>query len=182
MRAFFICALPRSRTAWLANFLTHGIAHCYHEALLHCASINDLVPMFQRPQKLVVGNSDCANALFMPALQAQFPGSPIVVIDRPIEECADSLHAIGIDNDESLLLMYAAIKEIKARYRPLVIDYKDLGRDGCRAIWEHCIGEGFDEARWELLDELDIQIFPQRLKDCVKNSTTIRRLFGAEGA
>src|SRR5581483_3193569 len=55
---FLIVGLPRSRTAWLAAFLTGGEVHCHHELLRQCKQWIDY------PQKLlatpapIVGDAD----------------------------------------------------------------------------------------------------------------------------
>ena len=40
-RNFFVLGLPRSRTAWLANFLTYDGYFCFHEGIDGCRSIDD---------------------------------------------------------------------------------------------------------------------------------------------
>ena len=39
---FFITGLPRSRTAWLANWFTYGHTFCFHEACRKVGKIEEL--------------------------------------------------------------------------------------------------------------------------------------------
>ena len=42
MPPFVVFALPRSRSAWLARFLTWGDWMCGHDELRHCRSLDDV--------------------------------------------------------------------------------------------------------------------------------------------
>jgi len=46
---FLVFARPRSRTAWLANFLTYGDAFCLHEPMADHATLAELSRRLQRP-------------------------------------------------------------------------------------------------------------------------------------
>lgn len=160
MRTFFIFSLPRSRTAWLANFLTHGDAHCFHEALISCHRASDLRPIFEEAKKPIVGNSDCLNALVADDLLTAFPESRLVVIERNIEEVEESLSALGSWDRSMIAWMREGLEHVKAKHGPLVVPYETLGTpDGCKQVWDHCIGgTPFDYARWETLDALNVQV------------------------
>lgn len=101
---FFIISLPRSGTAWLANFLTWGDSFCYHEALFGCRHLSDLDKSFSRPGTQVVGNADTSAALLLPALLKRYPKAKFIFVIRHMQEVADSLEAIGLD-DSSLELV-----------------------------------------------------------------------------
>lgn len=168
MRTFFIFSLPRSRTAWLANFLTHGNTHCFHEALISCHRASDLRPIFEEAKKPIVGNCDCLNVLVADDLLATFPESRIVVVERDIEEVGESLSALGSWSPDMVMWMRDGLEHVKAKYAPLVVPYEALGTlEGCEQIWNLCIGPlassgdsgtHFDRRRWEMLDALNVQV------------------------
>lgn len=160
MRTFFIFSLPRSRTSWLANFLTYGDARCFHEALISCHRASDLRSIFEETKKPTVGNSDCLNALVADDLLAAFPESRLVVIERNLEEVEESLSALGSWDRGMIAWMREGLEHVKAKHDPLVVPYETLGTpEGCKRVWDHCIAETpFDQARWEMLDALNVQV------------------------
>ncbi len=182
MTPFFICALPRSRTAWLANFLTYGGAFCFHEALLGCRSVDDLKPLFASAHAqgaAVVGNSDCGNALVIDRLLSVFPGARVVVVERPIDECIASLRDdLGIEQDGGCDLIARALDRIKQAHDPLVVRYSDLDQEAtARAIWAHCVGVPFDARRWSMLDGLVVEVHKTKFFNRMQNNAANIRAF-----
>lgn len=164
MRNFFILSLPRSRTAWLANFLTFENSFCFHEGLLECDKVDKLKSLFASTGKQIVGNSDCGNILFLDELIKAFPDAKYVVIKRPLEEVKKEMRGMGLGDwdgwtlDISEKRMNEVMKDVDA----LIIDYHDLDEQACKQIWDHCIGTPFNSTRWRMLDGLDIQIILQK--------------------
>jgi hypothetical protein len=92
---FFILGLPRSRTAWCANFLTHGPSFCFHEPLLGCASFADLEAKFRLIDTPFVGASGSGSAFYMDELYRRFQPT-LVMIRRNPTEVDRSLTALGL--------------------------------------------------------------------------------------
>lgn len=165
-RRFLILALPRSRTAWLSIFLTHSNSFCFHEPLLGCSTVADLEQRFREVDTEVVGGADTGAALFLDRIVELMPDIRLAVVERPLEQCAQSLRALGdidvIIATESLRRIQSALDDAKQRYRPLVVRFADLNDpDTARALWEHCIGEGFDPVRFSDLCRFNIEIIPE---------------------
>lgn len=164
MRTFFIFSLPHSRTAWLTNFMTHGNAHCFHEALISCHRVSDLKPIFEGTKKPIVGNADCLNALVADDIMAAFPESRLVVVERNPDKVEQSLSALGSWNPDMVRWMRNELEQVKAKYAPLIMPYEALSTpEGCKLVWNYCIGDfsdgtSFDHRRWEMLDALNVQI------------------------
>ena len=74
---FLVLGLPRSRTAWLANFLTHDGLFCYHEAINGCSSMKEY-------KEKVEGKGDSNTALALFDFEKHFPETKIIVIDTNI--------------------------------------------------------------------------------------------------
>ncbi len=93
MNPFFITGLPRSRTAWMAAFLTGGDILCHHELMKYCPTREVFFQSFRHPT-LRIGNSD--SGLPVTGFQEAFPASKTVIIERHIEDVYNSLHDIEI--------------------------------------------------------------------------------------
>jgi len=93
LNPFFITGLPRSRTAWMAAFLTGGDVLCHHELMKFCPTRECFYQAFRHP-KVRIGNSD--SGLPLTEFQRVFPDAPTVIIERDIEDVYRSLHDIGI--------------------------------------------------------------------------------------
>lgn len=161
---FIIYAQPRSRTAWLANFLTYDGWQCGHEDSLHMRDIGDLRDYFSRPR---IGAADTAAAPGWHVLRGMFPAIKPVVIRRPVETVVDSL--VGIETDAGLkydlgrlrrVLGYVdrLLDDIGRAPGALVLDYEDLDTEaGCRAVFEHCLPYHFDRTWWRATRYLNVQ-------------------------
>ena len=181
MKNFFILSLPRSRTAWLANFLTYENSYCFHEGLLSCKNISAMRQLFESTGKPTVGNSDCGNMLFLDELRDDFPEAKFVIIDRPVDEVIDELHEIGLIYFDPKVMELTAqeLAVAKRTMDALVVDYRDLDENACRHIWQYCIGTPFDEHRWRMLDGLDIQIILSKKLEAIReNEPNIESLMG----
>ena len=103
---FFVTGLPRSRTFWMAQYLSMAGAPCHHEYLAHCTSREQ----FYNEMEGGAGNSDCG--LFLTDFQTRWPHARTLVIERPIEEVAASLERLGMQTD-SLPWMKSEISRLK---------------------------------------------------------------------
>jgi hypothetical protein len=156
MTPFFICSLPRSRTAWLANFLTYGPSYCFHEPMHQ-------VPLAQYPWLLgsvgteFAGSSDSVNTLVMEQLIDMFPIAKIVVIKRDIGRVKESLDKIGLPSTGGWLeKMDEALNRLIHVYRPLVIPYVDF--DAAK-IWFYLFPKvPLNRRRLEMLDSMRINV------------------------
>lgn len=178
---FFIFALPRSRTAWLANFLTYDGSYCFHEALMYCRRVDDLRNMFYAVHRRAVGNSDCANALLFNQIVSVFPNAKLIVIERPLDECIESAKAANIAGYDSpvMHMTHEMLQEIKRKHKCLVVDYHRLDKSACEAIWQYINPRvQFDGERWEMLNDLEVSIFPDRLiQKSIENVESAKELF-----
>jgi len=76
---FFVAALPRSRTAWLSCFLAQSGRSCLHDGFNGCHNMTDYV--------LKLGDGgDSSTGLTLIDINAMFPGSPVVIIDKTDDE------------------------------------------------------------------------------------------------
>lgn len=89
---FFVCALPRSRTAWFAVATSTHRSICYHEPTAQTSCFEDIVSLWNADAGISVGISDSGLALQVGRiLRAVKPRT--LMIRRPVCEVVDSLNA-----------------------------------------------------------------------------------------
>lgn len=177
-KTFFVTGLPRSRTAWLANFLTCGESFCFHEAIRDADSLDDLKKMLSNSKYRYTGSSDSSLPLFADKVLKIFPDSRLVVIERDSNEVLNSLSKAfpeftsqKIDPQKTMELMVNALKQFKSKYNPLVIQYEELNDvNVCRKLWNYLLPDiEFDYERWKLLNLLKVDIqktkYMKQIKD-----------------
>jgi len=148
MSNFFIIGLPRSRTAWLSNFLTFDGEFCYHEGLNGCSSISDY------KAKLGSFRGDSNTGLMLFNFEKHFPGAKVVVIDSEIDKASEfSKETYGEDITKQLKLMKERLDGIKG----LHINVNDIN-DKLKEIWEYVSDKAFNKERADMLVKLNIQV------------------------
>lgn len=144
---FFVIGLPRSRTAWLANFLTYDNNFCYHEGIEGCQSIEEY------KKKLGNNKGDSCTALMLLDMNKEFPDAPKVIIESDVERSIEfAKEKYNIDNPE----YFYALKDKLDKIDGLRINFEDIN-DRLKDIWEHLFDTPYDEERGSLLREMDIQ-------------------------
>ena len=160
---YVIFALPRSRTAWLSHFLTHGEWVCGHEELRHMRSLEDVKAWFRQP---CTGTIETAGAFWWRLLEKLAPGTRVVVVRRPVGEVIESLMAIpGCTFDRGELeatmgRLDRKLDQIEARIANVVsVRFDDLSNEAtCAALFEYCTGQEHDRDRWEAMAPINIQV------------------------
>jgi len=158
MIPYFITGFPRTRTAWLANFLTYGDSFCFHEALKRCGGVDALPGLFASTRRRYVGNSDSALPFFASAVRKLFPQAKWVVIERDEDEVLKSVRRVlpGLKHQEMLNMTKRYLDMLNGALRIKFSELKD--RAMCKQIWEYCVPDiPFSNMRWELLDQLNVQ-------------------------
>ena len=145
---FIIFGLPRSRTAWLAQFLTYGHWNCGHEQLRHMRSLEDVKAWLAQD---CTGSAETAAAPFWRLLQAYRPETRLVLIRRPVGEVIDSLLAIDTQGAgtferkslaKAMRRLDAKLDQVWARWPgpKLTFAFADLNREAvCREFFEFCL-------------------------------------------
>jgi len=156
---FLVLGLPRSRTAWLARFLTYGDHICGHEELRHCRSLEDVKSYLSMPR---TGSAETAAAPWWRLLTRLAPEVRIVVVRRPVAEVIESLAAFGFDP----AVMAPAMARLDAKLTQIVkrvpgvleVSFDALNeQETCRSVFEHCLPYRFDPAHWRKLAGENVQ-------------------------
>lgn len=90
MTPFFITGLPRSRTAWLANFFTWRESFCHHDALRMGLSVEALREQLESVPARYVGDSDSGLVMFAEQIVKEWPDARWLLVQRPVRECLES--------------------------------------------------------------------------------------------
>src|SRR6187549_949658 len=125
---FFILALPRSRTKWLSEFLTHGDVLCHHELIAHCNDLDELATLGRN------GSSETLGLLLWRALYDRYPNAKYVLVQRDPAEVEDSMRRQEVPCNVSQIqnCMNQALRELPA----LIIDYDHINYR-LQDIWQH---------------------------------------------
>lgn len=87
--------LPRSRSAWMAEFLRPHVTVSMHNPLQQCASIEELGQKIDAVQGTVF-ISDVAGLFFFDKLIERFPGAKYLFVHRPSREVEASMARLGV--------------------------------------------------------------------------------------
>lgn len=155
----FLVCLPRSRSAWLASFLSKG-ASTWHDPLVQCASISELRRKIEAPGVRFV--ADTSAAFFLPALHEEFPEAKYLFVQRDPSEVRKSLSAAGMSAaDVSTHFRYfnGACEYATARELDVeCVSYNSMN-DKLRSIWRFVCGmQPFDEAYAARMAGTNVQV------------------------
>lgn len=146
MTAPFVVYAQRSRSAWLARFLSFKDYRCYHDVAITMRSLDDVVRFFRQPK---TGSAETAAAPGWRILHHHIPNMRAVVVRRPVEDVVDSM--MGVDlagiatyDREKLMrgVVYGAriLDQISEQRGVLTVEFADLEHDHvCRAVFEHLL-------------------------------------------
>lgn len=161
MTGFVVFGLPRSRTAWLAKFLSYREWHCGHDELRHCRSLDDVQAWFSQQ---ATGTVETAGAPWWRLLERFAPDAKVVVVRRPVEEVLDSLTRLaGFDVPaltRAICQLDCKLDQIAARVpNVLSVQFADLEKEEtCAALFEHCLPYKHDSEHWAQLAAVNVQI------------------------
>lgn len=162
---FIIFALPRSRTAWLASYLSYKDWQCGHETAILLRSVQDVKGLFALQN---VGVVETAAAQAWRILKHHIPNLKMAVIRRPIDDVVQSMMNINLhgrfhyDADRLRKVMEYGdrmLNEISEQPGTLTLSFSDLETEvGCKAIFEHCLPYEFDPDWWGTMKDRNVQV------------------------
>lgn len=145
---FLVTGLPRSGTAWLANWFTTDHSVCWHDALMEYK----FEELMARSADMYFGCSETAICLMDPAVINDVPVKKLIV-HRPLEEVNASLRAMGLPGwmTETHVQNLHSINGVH-------IQFKDLFEvDRFSAAHEWLVPIRFDSERYSLLRKMKIE-------------------------
>lgn len=161
MPHFLVLCRPRSRSAWLANFLSHGDESlCLHEGMLGCGSVAHLERKLAALQMPRTGTADTSLLHFLADAEAAFPGAHMVLITSAPQRWHDYAQRQGFPPD--------VVRSIDAAYeraveqlvtRAMLVRVEDLDDEKVmRRMWSWIdFRAPFPERRYEMLRGLQVE-------------------------
>lgn len=158
MTPFFVTGLPRSRTAWMANWLTTDRSLCYHDTPFNARLLLD---------DRFIGFSGPELACQYDGIVQQYPDSPWLVLVRPADDSLRSFRKWAGDKvkapvnflESEWLKRNNDLLKITQSPRTQTFEWTDVD-DAVWALemWNHLLPElKPDRQRWRLLCEWNIQ-------------------------
>lgn len=160
---FFVLALPRCRTAWLAQYLASWPVRVAHDLAVKHSNVVDYLRDLTHGYD---GTIETAAVLGWEALRHNFPKSPVAVIRRPVGEVHASLAKFGLDADMGELERRdAMLAEVSTERGVLSLWFRDLvDKDARASVFEHLLRRRPDDGWDDYFAGRDIQIdMPARI-------------------
>lgn len=146
---FFIMGLPRSRTAWLANFFTYDGLFCYHEGFEGCQTVSQ----YQSKLWQWARGGDSSSALYMIDVDKLFPGCKKIIIHSNTKHAIDYYKRVfDYDVEEAMVVLDAIYKQKTG----LHVQVEDIN-DRLEEMWSYITPRSFDNERARMLTNLNIQ-------------------------
>lgn len=169
MNPVFILSLPRSRTAWLANFLTYGPCIAMHEPLTECSSLDDLDQMMRATEAPVVAVCDTSLTMLSRQLVARYPNARYVMIMRDADAVRESIELAGlpVEGFDNLVRAYGHALDIvlsTTHNAVMPVEAMDL-EDELPTLW-HFVMQGrveFPIHRYRMLRDMRIEAITERV-------------------
>lgn len=155
-RPFVILALPRSRTAWLSEFLSYGGMTCAHDLAPECASISE----FMTRLAAYDGTVETGAVVGWRLIRRYIPQAQIIVVKRQVAEVKASLRAVGLTPiPGEIEARGRLLDECAAALGVLSFTYDQLDDpEICRRIFETCCGFWLDRAWYDRCANRNVQV------------------------
>lgn len=171
MRNFHIISLPRSGTAWLSVFLSHGNSFCFHD-LLADTKPEGLMSWYKRRSEGVVGSVETAGYREDPSRHLP-ANTQYFYIYRSWKEVRDSWAGLSSEGPD-VLDEHRKMMDMALHLRAARLDYSQFNSlSYLDWIWGLIVGSGFDAERAARLKEMNIT---RDLSELVTRATMAGRL------
>lgn len=156
MRPFLVVGTPRSRTAWLAKFLSYGGRECLHEPSLRFSS-SDCLKLFL--QNDAAAASDSMMTFLCHQARSIRQDCIVVSVRRPLAEVRESFARLGLTvADWFLQMLDDRVEMVEEDLANLSVRFSDLEDEKvCKDIFEGCLRTQFDKSWWRSMKDLNIQ-------------------------
>lgn len=175
MRAFLITGLPRSRTLWLAEFMSYGQCICVHEPSEYMRRIEDLKTVYKDNQ----GVSDAGLGFWLEWILKEI--SPwTVIVHRDIKQVERSLHDLYPELPQTNFCELLMEKLNQCRSHPLVMNVSFDALNDMRIMqkvfWHLRPGVPFDEERYRTMNRQIIEVDPVAKFESAQHATMYQEI------
>jgi hypothetical protein len=158
MNPFFVTGLPRSRTAWTANWLTTDNSICHHDIPFDKSLLNGREHVgFCGPEVVMQYNE----------IRQELPDAPWLVLLRNSRDALLSFRKVADPllevSEEAMRKLWEereyAIGSLTSRPGVECVRFEELDLEPvARSVWAHLLaGIAFDVERWRMLCDFNIQ-------------------------
>lgn len=162
-----ILGKPRSKTAWIANFLTvPPVSFCYHEGLADSAL--ELPRLRERMKSLPVrhaGNADTALIRCVDEIIDIFPDARLVLLvngSTSGEFWRDLPEVVRRSIDAAYERACIIVQDRAYRCDSAAVT---TNQGEAERLWNYCVPDSdFDAERWRMLKDLNIQVHMDSLR------------------
>lgn len=168
MQPFFITGLPRSRTAWMAEFMG-----AVHEPTADIKSIEDMRGVFERHS----GVSDSGLGFWIEWILREI--KPLtVIIERDIDDVEKSLDKLNIPKTNYCELLKDRLMYFRNHPLVMTVPFERLNdiRVMQKVWWHLKTGAPFDEGRFREMKDINIQCDHEKTKESAKHATIYQEI------
>ncbi len=164
MKPFVIIGLPRSMTAWLANWFTTAKSICYHEGIIHYGELDNLLRYVKFNPDICFGDSSsgipltCSDELIK--MKDTFN---IGYVYRDYSDCLKSFIKVNpdpsvIDMTKVMETVNKSLQNILSNVEFIKIDYDDILKESKFKEFHEALTPSipFDPTRYKILKDLNI--------------------------
>lgn len=161
-----ILGWPRSRTAWLSNFLTYDKSFCVHEGMANRSTktirtVREYRGLMKQLEKKFPYAGD-SNTYALLHQKYVIPGARVVIIERDRNEVESTVWSMGYHVNIPEIVEYPYNEQI-------IIPYHEIN-DNLKEIWDFCVpGSPYSKLRKLLLKDMNIQV--NRVEDYLNYKT-----------
>lgn len=153
---FLILSLPRSRSAWMAHFLSYGRRNVGHDLATYCGSIQEFLDNFSN----VKGSCETGGMLAWKIIKQRLPTTKLIVVKRELKDVISSLERFGLQVDVAEMQARDVMLDRISSMEGTHTIWFDMLQDPtvCSWLFEYCLEEPFDSEWYSQLASLNIQI------------------------
>lgn len=182
---FFVFCLPRSRSAWLANFLTYESVFCFHDPLPECLSIEDLEAKLATTGTPIAGAADTGAMFWVEEIIEHFPSARFVVLARDPRGFVEQSQRMGVTASDAVAMLdqfgHAIERLHRLGKRTITVASKQLDDyEVADKVWRHVgMPIGMNRLRFDQLRDTRVEVMMDRARDRVmRNLDNIKALAG----
>ncbi len=177
MAKFMVLALPRSRTAWMAEWLSFdGRFAVGHDLAVECSDLQD----FEDGIDAVDGTIETGAVLGWRLLRAWYPELRLATVHRPVNEVLTSFAKLGLGmpNASDMEARAQMLSALSREPGVQTLAFGDLNLEAPAArLWEHLLGIDWDFEWWRDCCGRNVQIdMAARLRRLAANAPGLDRL------
>ncbi len=173
---FVVLGLPRTRSFWLAQFLSQPNRPCAHDPARFFTSRHDIVRFFDRPGAAAV---DTVLGRLWGEMAPHLPADTrVVVVHRALHDVVASMEKV-CEPHPAVLADLPVYEQTLGRIHGKHVPYEDMStKRGMARLFEYCTRQPFDAARWRALKDIRLECDHEAYRaDIMANLDGLKNMF-----